>query len=338
MKTIIEKEYHKVSIIIPVYNAEKYLDRCIRSILNQTYNNWEAIFINDGSTDLSLNILNTYKVKESRFRVISKSNGGASSARNMGLDALNSDYFCFVDADDSIHPNFILKMLTSAIDNNCDLVVSGISFKGLGGGLYLSGLVKMSPYQYITCITSGPIAKLFRMKIVKEMQLRFCEDMQYAEDYVFTRSYALLIDKFFAIREPMYTYYYDNENSLDHKFARRIMPYNQYLYCSEAPWRTFYKLIPLKDKISSKLFYSWSYILYNELWRMYYFSCHYLSKEDQKRITNHFKLRHNDFKLYVPFSRRIFSFQRYPRLYGMLKGMIRFVKKIFNVDSRKTAL
>lgn len=84
-----------VSIIVPVYNAEKYLHRCIQSILNQSYKNWEAIFVNDGSTDSSLSLLQEYAKKDSRIRIINKNNGGAASARNAGLDALRTIFLPF---------------------------------------------------------------------------------------------------------------------------------------------------------------------------------------------------------------------------------------------------
>lgn len=93
----------KISVIIPVYNASKYLKRCLDSIKNQTYSNWEAICVDDGSTDNSLDILNEYASKDSRFKVIAKSNGGVSDARNVGMDNVTGDYVMYVDSDDFIH-------------------------------------------------------------------------------------------------------------------------------------------------------------------------------------------------------------------------------------------
>lgn len=86
--------FENVSIIIPVYNAEKYLHRCIDSILKQTYQNWEAFLVNDGSTDSSLDILNSYAARDARFRIINKENGGASSARNAGLVQRHRIHMC----------------------------------------------------------------------------------------------------------------------------------------------------------------------------------------------------------------------------------------------------
>lgn len=94
----------KISIIVPVYNVEKYLENCIESILNQTFKDYELILVNDGSTDKSGEICDDYKKKDSRIRVIHKANGGLSSARNEGLNVACGQYIGFVDSDDSIHP------------------------------------------------------------------------------------------------------------------------------------------------------------------------------------------------------------------------------------------
>lgn len=94
----------EISIIVPVYNVEKYLENCIESILNQTFKNYEVILVNDGSTDKSGEICDKYEKIDSRIKVIHKDNGGLSSARNVGLDIACGKYIGFVDSDDSIHP------------------------------------------------------------------------------------------------------------------------------------------------------------------------------------------------------------------------------------------
>ena len=107
----------EISIIVPVYNAENYLDNCIKSILNQTFEDFELILVNDGSTDKSSHICNYYKKIDSRIKLINKKNGGVSSARNKGLEVAIGKYIGFVDSDDYIHPkmyetlyNYIIAM------------------------------------------------------------------------------------------------------------------------------------------------------------------------------------------------------------------------------------
>lgn len=93
-----------ISVVVPVYNVEKYLRRCLNSILNQTFTDWEAVFINDGSQDNSLDILKEYANKDSRIKIIDKNNTGMSDARNKGLEVVSGEYVLFVDSDDFIHP------------------------------------------------------------------------------------------------------------------------------------------------------------------------------------------------------------------------------------------
>ena len=110
----------KVSIIIPVYNVEPYVARCIDSVVNQTYNNLQIIVVNDGSIDNSLQILNTYN--DDRLQIITKENGGLSSARNEGLKYVVGDYILFIDSDDWIHLNMINVMIKEAIKTDADIV------------------------------------------------------------------------------------------------------------------------------------------------------------------------------------------------------------------------
>ncbi len=320
-----------VSIIVPVYNAEKYLHRCIQSILNQSYENWEAIFVNDGSTDSSLNILQDYAKRDNRFRIINKVNGGVSSARNAGLDALKTDYFTFVDADDSISPYFLQKTLEAAIANDSKLVVTDFKFQGNTCGLYFSGLVKMIPEQYVKCIVSGPYAKLYKSQIVNNSnnRLRFHEDMTFREDYVFTTSYAVMIDKFYAIDEPLYNYHYDAEDSLMHRYGRCELPFVQYLHCLEAPWRIYQDIIKYPTVKKSPIFSQWEYVLYNELWKMLSFNNSIIvKKDDKKKLTAHFRLRHKDFVPNVCLWKRLTAPQRHPRLLKLLKFIWYTTKRI----------
>ena len=112
-----------ISVIVPVYNVEKYLPQCIDSIINQTYKNIEIILVNDGSTDNSLSICNKYKEKDRRIKIINKKNGGLSSARNAGIEKINGPYLCFIDSDDFIDNNMILKLYNLIRNNNSDIAV-----------------------------------------------------------------------------------------------------------------------------------------------------------------------------------------------------------------------
>ena len=111
-----------VSIVVPVYNASKFLHRALDSILWQTYPHWEAILVNDGSTDNSLEILQQYAQQDARFKVIDKPNGGHSSARNAGMDVINGKYTAFLDNDDMLYPQFLEILLKTLLQSKADMV------------------------------------------------------------------------------------------------------------------------------------------------------------------------------------------------------------------------
>lgn len=116
----------EVSIIVPVYNVEKYLLRCIDSILAQTFENIEILLVDDGSTDSSGAMCDEYAQKDSRIRVIHKKNGGLSDARNAGIDSAAGDYLCFIDSDDFVAPNMIQVLYDLIKKNDADVSVCGI--------------------------------------------------------------------------------------------------------------------------------------------------------------------------------------------------------------------
>lgn len=112
----------KFSIIVPVYNVEKYLDKCLKSILNQTYDNYEVVIVNDGSPDDSQNIIDKYVKNDKRFIGYKKGNGGLSSARNYGLEKITGDYILFVDSDDYLENELLEKLNLSLTKNKVDLI------------------------------------------------------------------------------------------------------------------------------------------------------------------------------------------------------------------------
>ena len=128
-KTQKQKNDELVSVIVPVFNVEKYLKSCIESILNQTHNNLELILVDDGSTDNSGNICDEYKIKDKRIIVIHKENGGVSLARNSALEIAKGEYITFVDADDSIKSTYIEDLLEMCKENKCEMAISGFANK-----------------------------------------------------------------------------------------------------------------------------------------------------------------------------------------------------------------
>ena len=209
----------KISIIIPVYNAEKYLNRCLDSILKQTYKNIEIILVDDGSKDSSPQICDEYAKLDNRIIVIHKENSGVSEARNSGLDVSSGDYVAFVDSDDYVEENFIQDMLKP----NFDLIVSG--YKDINCVVNQSKCVKIVNKEYhnnskefyidafINECFNSVWNKLYSKKLIKD--LRFDKNFQIGEDAIFNLQAILKAEHIIAIDKVNYNYMnYQNMNSI----------------------------------------------------------------------------------------------------------------------------
>ncbi len=185
-----------VSIIVPVYNSEKYLKESIDSILKQSFSNFELLLINDGSTDNSAEICDFYTAKDSRIKIFHKSNGGVSSARNLGLKNAFGKYICFVDSDDTINTNFLLDLITDLENVSAQLVIQNLKkfdTEGKIGDLYKyqNQLLDVKGFLNNFNITVyGFVAgKLYLNEIVKERQITFDEEISFGEDCKFMLEY-----------------------------------------------------------------------------------------------------------------------------------------------------
>lgn len=213
-----------ISVIIPVYNAEKYLSKCIDSVLNQTYQDLEIILVNDGSTDDSEKILEKYRSRDSRIVIINKDNGGASTARNVGLDTAHGEYITFVDSDDTISPYYLEILHNCALNDGSDFVCYRYkdSIKVFDDYNLINNLVnervivnsrnvlKEYEYKYYPIIWGTPFNKLFHKSLFDD--IRFTEGMIYEDVEILPKlikaSHQLTI-------LPMELYYYNfSENSV----------------------------------------------------------------------------------------------------------------------------
>ncbi len=184
-----------LSIIIPCYNGEKWIEPCIQSILIQSYTDYEIIIVNDGSTDNSLDILNNIAKIDERVHIVDIQNGGVSSARNAGLLRANGQWITFVDIDDTLPPNSLSTMMQLA-DDGCDIVFAGYNHAAVGKDKYsncpegkrLSNielafeLFKPTDFPYL----GYPWAKLFRRAVIELHNVRFDEAVKYNEDRLFS--------------------------------------------------------------------------------------------------------------------------------------------------------
>lgn len=211
-----------ISIVIPVYNAERYLDKCVESVLNQSYRNWELLLIDDGSLDSSGKICDNYSMKDNRIRTIHKSNGGVGSARNIGIEHASGDFITFIDSDDWVSPQYIADFVRCNPQRN-SIVVSGLITK-TPSEEYISfqyddesTLDEVSAHDLIVRYNlfrdGGPCNKLFDLQEINRNNLRFYTDLSYHEDHIFVYSYYLLIENIILSRFCGYYYMYYGEIS-----------------------------------------------------------------------------------------------------------------------------
>lgn len=217
-----EKDF-LISIVIPIYNAEKYLEECLNSIKNQTYKNFEVIMVNDGSKDDSETICMNFLRSDSRFRYLKKENAGVSSARNVGLDNVEGDYITFIDADDWVDENYLELLIATVKKNHSDIVIS--SYKQFNNidvfylraytiqEKYLLNFEKMNRDDFLTLFPklmsanvcfNNAVSKLFRKDLVKN--LRFNTSIKYGEDLDFYFRLYLNVDSISYVDEPTYVY------------------------------------------------------------------------------------------------------------------------------------
>lgn len=242
-----------ISVIAPVYNAEKYLHRCIDSILVQSFTDFELLLINDGSKDNSGKICDEYAAKDSRIRVFHKENGGVSSARNLGLENAKGDYIMFVDSDDYMFPEMCELMAATIESKKADLVVCGTT--ETGGGYwrpaadedYSLAQLKENFVQLLhTELLSPPWNKIFKRAIIGEQ--RFREDVSFGEDLMFNLGYIYKCEKVSFIKESPFFHEKDNTDSLVVKFNRNR------LTDIERVWETITLFVPYKPCLYNKYF------------------------------------------------------------------------------------
>ena len=207
---------HRISIIVPVYNAEDYLSRCLDSILNQDMTSYEVILVDDGSTDASSLICDRYSETDPRFRTIHKPNGGVSSARNAGLNLAKGEYVMFVDSDDALTSGALTAM-TSGL-NGEDFVLGGfieyigdIPHRNVAPHDFLSyGEASLTDFFDANIkrnceMLDAPWAKLFRRKALGS--LLFNENLSYAEDKLFVFEFLTMCKSVYTCSERVYNYY-----------------------------------------------------------------------------------------------------------------------------------
>ena len=277
-----------ISVIVPIYNIDSYLRRCLDSIINQTYKNLEIILIDDGSIDTSGKICDEYAIKDSRIKVVHESNKGVSSARNTGLNLAKGFYISFVDGDDWISPKMYEILYKNAIEYNSDISCCGLaqiqkngemttladnllkiySKDELISGFFYDPIIKETMY--------GPCNKIIKKEILNN--IRFDERFAIGEDLLFLFECLMQVNSVILDNQPLYHYIKRENSATTAAFSEKRIHYINvadilYQYCKEKfiyaypyalIWNYTHKLIILRKFNKYKSFKKSHNKTYNE--------------------------------------------------------------------------
>lgn len=213
-----------VSIIVPVYNAEQSLPRCLDSICAQTYQNLEIILVDDGSTDDSLTVCRKFAYRDARIHVLSQPNSGVSAARNNAIETATGKYIQFVDSDDWIDENMTFLLVQRAEREQADFIISHYC-RVDGEKTTVHGFLEtsacMNRLEFAQELIRNPASfyygvmwnKLYRRDIIRRHRIYCYEQLSWCEDFLFNLTYILCTNRICAVRTPLY-YYVKNDKSL----------------------------------------------------------------------------------------------------------------------------
>ena len=229
----------KISIIVPVYNAEKYILRCCNSILNQSYQNIELILVNDGSTDDSLKICNEICIADQRVILKSITNQGVAVARNIGLDLASGKYIMFVDVDDWLELG-TLNQIANKMSEDLDILVFshyqeyGVFVKNISMKSYTADMFQLLNHIYELPETNSLLCtvwnKVYKKSLLDSNQIRFVKDIPFGEDFLFNMDYFKVTKRITCNELFVYHYNCINFESATHKFFPQFKNYIKLMY------------------------------------------------------------------------------------------------------------
>lgn len=283
---MVTEENFLISIVIPVYNAEKYLEQCLNSIQNQTYKNFEVILVNDGSIDHSESICMNFVKVDTRFKYFTKVNGGASSARNFGLDHVLGEFITFIDADDWVDENHLEVLMNNIKENNSDMAVSSIKkFDNVSNfefrvyskqEKYLLNYNKLNREEFLVILPKLihasnsykiAVSKLFKKELVTDV--RFDESIIYGEDLDFFFKLYNKVNSISYVDEVTYIYRLHDERSSS-KFGQLHMEQELGIYkkmyerIEELGLPTIHYVNTLRNLLDYRKDYLENRVLFNE--------------------------------------------------------------------------
>lgn len=260
----------KISIIVPVYNAQKTIARCIESILNQDYKDFELLLIDDGSKDDSGNICDGYAGQDERVRVIHKENSGVSDTRNLALKEAVGEYLQFLDADDWITPNATRLLVESMENNNCDMVIADF-YRVIGERLSHKGSIDedgvLSRENFANLMMENPADfyygvlwnKLYKKEIIEKHHLNMNPKISWCEDFMFNLEYIRYCENIYVLQVPIY-YYVKTKGSLVSQSMNLAKTIRTKLMVFEY-YNEFYKQVLSEEEYEKKRLQIYSYLM-----------------------------------------------------------------------------
>lgn len=306
-----------ISVIVPVYNVEKYLPRCIDSILVQTFTDFELILIDDGSIDSSGKICDEYAKIDSRIRVFHKENGGVSSARNVGLDNAKGEWICFCDADDWVLVDW-LQSFSSNFSSHVHFILSGFVSINAGEKQVFYQDNYLSKEELVANCGTKEIwgylwCKCFKQSIINKFRLRFNANFKIWEDAAFIYEYVKYVDDFKVLNSAEYIY-----NKPD--FTQKYVEINKFDCCMEI-LKNINVIAPNLEKYP-QLYEYYLKSLFSSLFKFYACSKH---NETYLRIKQYLQIISKYPLCKVPFNKTVFV--RNPRItYSIIILLVRIYK------------
>ena len=246
-----------VTIIIPAYNAEQTVERCLLSVLGQSYCDWECIVIDDGSTDKTGDVIKRFSDKDKRIKVFVQTNSGVSAARNNGVNLAAGEWITFLDADDYLESDYLEKLVTLQMQHQTDLTMCEFTNFSpdedkrdrreiLNKDLYAEGEEAFKTFFPIFLWNGkkqrpgGPVCKLYKKKIIQENNIIFNKDVHYNEDFLFNLWYFQFVSSFYYLHESLYNRLL-HEASAVHRYQNDIYSEVEKLFADYRQLRDKYK-------------------------------------------------------------------------------------------------
>lgn len=333
---------NKVSVIVPLYNVEKYLRPCLDSLLNQTLKDIDIICVNDGSTDNSLEILREYAKKDARIKILDRKNGGRSVARNEGLEIVDTPYVMFCDSDDIYHPTMCERMVNAIDEQGVDLAICGIMIH-----YEAHSEVKESDDMYYRLKFSGKnfideniirktdasvCNKIFRMDLIKKFKISFPEKLN-NEDYYFYNAYMSIAKTCYYLNRKLYKYIRHDGSIMSDMFDKNLYSPDHLLVAKKL--FSFYKRTGFLDKHTD--------LFWTQFLESFWFSYNNSAKKYKKKINNIAKeFIVKNYNKYLPTKRsvrnsvsEILRYSNFYKIKRLIKNRIRKIYLKINITYRQ---